>query len=141
MEQLARFARLPRRDQSLLVAAASLIVAFRIALWVLPFRAVRAWVQRMGTERASPSRDAATIGSAVEAAARRIPFSNCLSNALAGQVLMSRSGVISHVRIGVARDADGRVTAHAWVESGGRGVIGAHGSQRFEEASGSGRVV
>ena len=141
MGQLARFVRLDRDQRKLLAAAAALVAGFRLAICVLPFRVVRGWVQRLSVERSSTNRDAEMIGRAVEAAARRVPFSNCLSNALAGQILMSRSGVDSEIRIGVARETDGRVTGHAWVECDGRGVIGASDLDRFERASGEGRVV
>src|SRR5688500_8547030 len=111
MRRLARFARLPRRERDLLVVAALLVAGFRLAVCVLPFRVVRGWVQRLGTDRSRTTGDAAAIGKVVEAAARRVPFSNCLSNALAGQVLMARAGVPSEIRIGVTKESGGRVTA------------------------------
>lgn len=141
MGQLTRFARLPRRDQALFVVAALLIATFRLAILLLPFRIVREWTHRMSVEPSSSVGDAVSIGRIVDSAARRVPFSNCLASALAGQVLMSRSGVRCEIRFGVAREADGRITAHAWVESNGQAVIGATDLDRFAEASGKGHVV
>lgn len=48
----------------------------------------------------------------------------CLSQALTAQVLLRRNGYPARLRIGVARREGERLQAHAWVESGGRVVMG-----------------
>jgi hypothetical protein len=48
----------------------------------------------------------------------------CLMQALATYVLLRRCGHTAYLRIGVARSEDGQLQAHAWVETGGRIVIG-----------------
>jgi hypothetical protein len=95
----------------------------RIGLWILPFRALRALVARwahpgdaVAGRRPSPER----IAWAVAAAGRRVPGSTCLTEALAAQILLARRGYPAFVRIGVARDGDDGIKAHAWVESEGK---------------------
>ena len=61
---------------------------------------------------------------AVELSSRYIPRATCLTKALAARVLLSRSGYVTELRLGVTREKSGRVSAHAWVESEGRVIIG-----------------
>jgi len=60
---------------------------------------------------------------AVETTSRRIPSATCLTQSLALQFLLSRSGRSSALRIGVARTGARGFQAHAWVEYEGRTLI------------------
>ena len=56
---------------------------------------------------------------------KRIPGgSNCLVQAIAAGVLLGRHGYSSRLRLGVARAPDGRLEAHAWVETDGKALLG-----------------
>jgi hypothetical protein len=55
----------------------------------------------------------------------------CLTQALAAQVLLARSGDQSDLRIGVTRDSNGKFLAHAWLERQGAVLIGGDGSSDF----------
>ena len=48
----------------------------------------------------------------------------CLPQALVAHVLVRRAHHTAHLRIGTRLNAAGAVEAHAWVESGGRVVMG-----------------
>jgi hypothetical protein len=113
--------------------AGLLIAILQIGLAVLPFRRVMRFAYRMGTPRSGPAGSAASSSQfdrdlavwAVEAAGRRLLSRNpCLPKALAVLILFRRAGVDAELLVGVARDADGPVQAHAWVESEGQVVIG-----------------
>lgn len=66
-----------------------------------------------------------TIAWAIEAASVRVPGGrNCLVRALATEYLLHRYGYLCELRIGAKRDEAGEFTAHAWLESGGRVLIG-----------------
>jgi hypothetical protein len=55
------------------------------------------------------------VARALGAAAARLPWtSNCLAQALAGRMMLSRRGVRSAVVLGVRRD-EGAFLAHAWL--------------------------
>ena len=70
----------------------------------------------------SPS-DPRWIPWAVAAAGRRLPGArSCLPQALAARALLESSGRPARLRLGVSRE--GPFRAHAWVESGGRVVVG-----------------
>ncbi len=112
------------------MARAGLLVAgLQTALSLLPFRHVMRGVYRLARPRAPLAgtsqfdRDLAVW--AVEASGRRLLSRNpCLPKALAVLILFRRGGADAELHVGVARESDGPVEAHAWVESGGEIVIG-----------------
>lgn len=65
---------------------------------------------------------------AVMVASHYIPGARCLAQALATQVLLERRGYTTLLRIGFTRDKGEPMSAHAWVESGGRVAIGGAGN-------------
>jgi hypothetical protein len=111
-------------------------VAIRLALWVFPFSRVRRLVARLGRCPTHPGpggpRRPEVMGCAVTLAARFIPRGSCLTQALAMEVLMRRAGFRPRLEIGLMRNADGTVSAHAWIENEGRVVIGDGALDRFE---------
>lgn len=118
------FFRLPAADRRLLVRSLLLLAAARVALWVLPFQTVRRLLAR--TARPTPLARTPTerITWAIGVAQRVIPSATCLPQALVGEALLTRAGHHFELRIGVAKTADGRLHAHAWIESDGRVVVG-----------------
>jgi len=135
MERLRRFRSLPAEDRRRFLVALPVVAAVRAALWVLPFGKLRSLIARPARRRPgwltrSPD-EADRIAWSVESAARYVPRATCLTQALAGEVLLRRAGHPAEVRIGVAKDPAGTLEAHAWVESGGRVVIGDHDLHRF----------
>lgn len=48
----------------------------------------------------------------------------CLARGLTWQVLAAQGGGYARLRLGVARTNAGRLEAHAWLESGGRVLVG-----------------
>jgi hypothetical protein len=121
---LYTFFRLPTADRSLLVRSVVLVGAARVALWVLPFNVARRMLSRPARRSAAPFATTERIGWAISVAKRFVPSGNCLPQALAAESLLRRSGHPVELRIGVAKTDQGRLEAHAWVESGGRLVVG-----------------
>jgi hypothetical protein len=108
--------------RQLLYRSIPLVAAVRLALWALPtctlFQHAARWAEH--AER-HPSRGRPTeyyVAWAVRAAGRRVPRASCLTQALAGQILLGMYGFTSTIRIGVAREAGGAFVAHAWLEVG-----------------------
>jgi len=127
MRPIRKLWRLPRADRSLLLTAAVWLAATRVGLWLLPLRVVRRWlayaVQSRHLARGSPP-SPERIAWAVGVARHVVPSATCLPQALAAEALLVRSGHPADLRIGIVKTAVGRVTAHAWVESDGRVVVG-----------------
>jgi transglutaminase superfamily protein len=123
---LDRFVRLPAADRSLLLRSVLLLGAARLGLWVLPLQAVRRLLART-IRRPTPAPGPVTperITWAMAAAQRVVPAATCLPQALAAEALLARYGHPSALRIGVVKNEHRRLVAHAWVESGGRIVVG-----------------
>ena len=108
----------------LLGSALVTVAHVRIALWVLPWRAlaksitVRPNVRSLPPSLPSPGR----LEWAVSVASRVVPYATCLTQALALQQLLARHGYRSIVQVGVSK-VDERFTAHAWVEHDGQSLL------------------
>ena len=98
------------------------VVLMRAALTLLPFRAVHRFVlTRPRREHPNVSRE--EIARAVMSAARRVPHATCLTQVLAASLLCARHGHAAELRLGVTK-SNGRLAAHAWLESEGRAIFG-----------------
>lgn len=105
------------------------MAVIRVALWTLPFRVTRSWIDRLRKPAGSPSQlnraGLREVAWAVATASRRIPGATCLTQGMATQVLLGRLGQISELHLGVARGKlNGQFEAHAWVEVNGCVVSG-----------------
>jgi hypothetical protein len=92
---------------------------------VLPFKFLRRIVASL-TLRAAGRKPSALVSPeritwAVAAVARRIPRATCLTQALAATLLLSWRGHASTLHLGVAKQVNGSLHAHVWLEC--RGVI------------------
>src|SRR5262245_22144954 len=97
--------------------------AARLATWFLPFRVGRRLL--VGKRREDrPRLKGDQITWAMYHAQRIIPSATCLPQAIAAEALLTRGGLPADLRIGVKKTSDGKLAAHAWVESDGRIVVG-----------------
>jgi hypothetical protein len=136
MSRLRRFYQLAPLDRRLLIQALFLVVAIRLALWLLPFPTIRRLVTRFArpcTPRPfnKGDQDSSKLAWAVKTVSRYVPAAACLTQALAAQVLLGRRGFPSRLHIGVAKGAEQQFMAHAWVECQGKVVIGAIKSRHY----------
>jgi hypothetical protein len=120
--------RLASRDRLLLLKSVTLVILIRLGLHLLPFSMLLrmlGWLKntRTHTSKTNPT-SVRRIAWAVTVASRRVPDATCLTQALAIQVLLGRLGYATALRIGVAKDPQGQLEAHAWVERDGAIVIG-----------------
>lgn len=112
-------------DLSTVAEAWALLWACRVGLWMAPFPRVLRGVEFCAARgRSRRSMDAER---AVEAIRRALPLTlraSCLTQALAGWILLTRHGVASRVRIGVSSAEQQGFKAHAWLEVGGEVILG-----------------
>jgi hypothetical protein len=130
MRRLKRFAALGSQDRVLLLRALFLVATLRAGLCLLPFRVV----QRLTGKACKGAAAIHSVGQhvwAVRAASRCVPGASCLTQALAAQVLLARSGYDSRIEIGVTKDEQRRFRAHAWVVCGDEIVIGGAQVDRY----------
>jgi hypothetical protein len=120
---------LGREDRRLVIWAFVTVALVRLALWVVPSARVFRGVERRSIESArgpsgkgipSPER----LAWALQVASRTVPGASCLTQALAGHLMLARAGKPGLVRIGVRRSQDGQFQAHAWLLSGTDVLVG-----------------
>jgi hypothetical protein len=118
---------LPPTERALIRLTVPLVATIRIALWLVPLRRVSRLIGMFERMRFSvPSElPVSRLEWAVQAASRRIPMASCLTQALALQCLLARSGRSSEIHIGVKKDAEAGFQSHAWVECEGALLLSA----------------
>jgi transglutaminase superfamily protein len=102
----------------------ALVFFVRVGITILPFKIMRRIVCSLRTHSSLTKRSAGELSLAVRAASRFVPRATCLTQALAIQILMRRRGIPSKIIIGVTKPDRQTLESHAWVESGGRVVLG-----------------
>ena len=117
------------REYWLLAQALAGTLACRIGLLLLPLPTVRRAVRALlGAGRPLPPRSRATpeqvIRAAVSAAMHSPVGKTCLATALVAQAMLLRHGHEARLRLGVRRNPDGKIAAHAWLEREGVVVVG-----------------
>lgn len=115
--------RCPRSERLAFLAAVTLIPLMAVSVRVFDFRRLGRWMRPSAGRRTTAVEQFAAIEEAVGAVARvgrHGPYAgNCLSRSLALWWLLDRRGVEAKLCLGV-RMEEGRLTAHAWIECGGR---------------------
>jgi hypothetical protein len=129
MRKLKRFARLTMAERLILIRALLVVGVARASLWLLPIEAARKAVARAAAGTAGHSQE--RLLWAVRVASRYLPRATCLTQALAAQALLARSGYPSQVEIGVTKDESRRFQAHAWVVCQGQVVLGGQQVERY----------
>ena len=114
--------------------ALAAVVLVRLTLRFLPPRSWE-WMtdhvaaSRVPAGKARPS--VQDVAWAVRRASSVVPGATCLTQALAAHLLLARRGYASRLRIGVARESDEKLRAHAWLESDGIIVLGGSSVEAF----------
>lgn len=128
MKRLSRFLKLPLAEKILLLEALLLVTFAAFVLRFVPFRVFRKFLsQRLASEIKNEPADWLEIKRIVRSVnffSRFVPFTTCLTNSLAAMLLIRSKGQHSVLRIGVVKDGEKDLKAHAWLETNGRIIIG-----------------
>ena len=121
------------REWTTLISAVPVVLMVRLGLSTLTFKSLverlRTYATRFSGAPASEE-EVRRLAWAVNAIGGRILGSRpCLTQALALQFLLWRRDVDTELRIGVDKDENGQLLAHAWVVRDGRVLIGGHLSE------------
>lgn len=122
LRALKRFRAIPAERRALSIEAVIALGVARLLVLTLPIR----WIApRLEPQAALAGNEAASeeilreIGRAVRTAASKTPWhSACLAQALAGKWMLARRRVRGSIRLGVAKDDEGKLRAHAWLFAG-----------------------
>lgn len=127
MRSIDKWRRLPPARRAALPEALAAVTFVRLCLSFLPWRMCERVAGRLSSARmsaASAETTAQDVVWAVRRVSRAVPGATCLTQALAAQILLSRRGYASRLRIGVAHAPGDGLRAHAWLESDGIIVLG-----------------
>lgn len=136
LNALKRFVGLPAKRRALSIEAVITLGIARLLVLCVPIRWIARRLERQAAvSHAQPGEAgdiAREVGWAVRAAAPRTPWkSACLAQALAGKWMLGRRGLHGQIRLGVAKDADGNLQAHAWLCAGDTLLTGGGQVGRF----------
>ena len=106
-----------------LARVVTLLWGYRLALWLLPFHWVMRHAERPVAQQEAKRSEQRRLVRRIKQAAWFVPHATCLVRVLVGAHLFAAQGRQAKVVIGVRRRA-GVLEAHAWLESGGRIVLG-----------------
>jgi hypothetical protein len=115
-------------EQCLLLKVSFWLIAMKVALVSFRFQSVIKWLaiinKPVNHQIPDPTKMQKIIR-AIEISGNNMPGNlTCLPQALVAQSLLTRLGFKVDFRIGVARNAQGQLLAHAWIEKNGEIVLG-----------------
>jgi hypothetical protein len=123
MRRLRKGLRWSRAEKGLFLEALFFLSMVRLGLWLLSFPRMLRFGAGGTVAGEARSGLALDVARAIVRAAPFVPRASCLTQALAGQRMLTRRGCAATVRFGGAKGADG-FKAHAWLEVGGKTVLG-----------------
>jgi hypothetical protein len=110
----------------------------RAILLLVPFKYIAPKLGRQmkvevdDSNKDNPPEWARRIAWAVEIAAWQTPWeSACLTQAITGKFLLKQHGLETRLFLGMKRDPQGELSAHAWLKAGNVIIIGANGHETF----------
>lgn len=127
MGKISKFFRLNGSEKLLFCRAVYLLIHSRVALHRQPFQTL---VDGHSTSNFSDHLQASepipvdNLIRLLAAACRFIPLTTCLSRAMAGQRLLTTCGHSPILHIGVARERNRNLEAHAWLSLDGKIILG-----------------
>jgi len=126
MRRVKKFFSLPESERRLLLRALVRLSSTCAKLHLLPqskWRALLAPKPSPGAPQ-KPEYSEEQIAWAVRGAARYVPLAICLPQAIVAKQFLEEQGYRPVLRIGVQTPENLSLKAHAWVEAGGRIVLG-----------------
>jgi len=120
-----RFVTLPASKKLVLTHTVVVVLILHVAVSLFSLQQILHMLRRLSTPKPRQRRfkiDDVLYASA--AISRRLSFVTCLVNGLAGQYLLARNGYHPTLHIGVKKEVDKALAAHAWVTIDQKVVIG-----------------
>lgn len=137
LSKISTFLHLPWADRWLTLEALIWLGLARLVVLTLPFRWITSYMGQ--TQAVSPVDDASVdldqvkrIARTIRRTSRHTPWdSNCLAQALTAKRMLHRRRINCTLYLGLAKDDDGQLQAHAWLRSGSFILTGGRGSGRY----------
>ena len=137
MKQIVSFMKLRGRTKLLFIEAFITLGLSRALIRILKFKRIAKLLGRrnMETEHSDAGIDIKLINRialSIRCVSKHTPWrSNCLVQAYAAELMLARRKIASTLYLGVGKDKDGAMIAHAWLRCGNRFVAGGDGSTKY----------
>jgi hypothetical protein len=137
LHTLKRFVALPANRRAISIEAVIALGLARLLVLTVPIRWIARHLERRAARAHAQPVEAGDVvrevGWAVRAAAPKTPWkSACLAQAIAGKWMLGRRRLHGTIRLGVAKDIDGNLHAHAWLCAGDTLLTGGAQVRRFK---------
>ena len=132
-----RFLKLPRTEINLFIQTCILSLISSLMVSILPMRLYIKWLGEKGKESSvsaieGKSMEIFLIEKTMRRIVRHLPWRpKCLSRAITAKILLNRRKISSTIYLGVAKDGDIKMVAHAWLRCGNIIVSGKEEMQKF----------
>jgi len=131
-----KYLRCSRTDKLLLLYIFILLAIVRLLLLLVPFRYITVWLGKYMKE--SPYIDGTQdifinrVGWAIQVVSKYTPWeSKCLVQAITAKIVLRHKRLQNTMYLGVAKDREEQMIAHAWLRSGNKLVTGGRNSSMF----------
>jgi len=140
--KLKTFMELPFRDKLFFLDTVLLLSISKLVIFTVPFKKVAPYLGKVNgtiedTIDTRQTDKAERVKLFVNMAAGNVPFKSvCLDQAMAGMLLLRRFKIPSNLCLGVKRnEKEQKLDAHAWIECGGRILIGGQRSLQYNKVA------
>jgi len=136
-----KYFRKPVSEQGLYLEAGCLLGASRLAILILPFRWIAPFLGRHmassdENDKHGEKQTVISVARAILTMSRHLPWeSKCLVQAISGKMMLGRRQIPSTLYLGVAKEENGDLNAHAWLRAGDIILLGGGGLDRFTVVS------
>jgi hypothetical protein len=140
-KRVYKFIKIPFRAKALLLETFMLTGIIRFAIIFIPFKKLAKIAGKYKEESSKEITDTekiivGRIAWAIYITSKFTPWeSKCLVKALTAQILLTQRNVSSTLFLGVAKDVENNLQAHAWLRSGANIITGEAESKRFKQVA------
>lgn len=128
MKSLYKFLFLGYEEKKLLCQSLFLLCAIRVSLSLFQFQRLNKILSCESLEdfkrQSSDWLVIKEVIRSVRQCSHYVPYATCLTQAMTARTLLGLRGQSSELKIGVTKNATGKLEAHAWIEVDGQIVIG-----------------
>jgi len=130
------FFRISREERILFLKALYLLLIWKLRILILPMPAYVKFFGNKGIEESNTDETYSKYIRMIQAAVHRadsvLPWkSKCLTEAITTKRLLDRKNIKTTLFLGVAKDEQQKLIAHAWVRWGERIISGERGYEKF----------
>lgn len=140
---IRKFLEKPIGEQSFYIEMIFWLGLSRISILVLPFKLIASFLgdhmiesEKINTFKFKSMGTIRLIAIGVRTMSERLPWEcKCLVQAITGKRMLDRRNIESTLFLGVGKDENGQMIAHAWLRVGEHIILGGGGLDRFAVVS------